>query len=57
MKPNGVVVIHSIFHTSNSSSNKEYYPPFNEEITKTIEERKAVVATDKAVKNEQIGRS
>ena len=57
MKPNRVMIIHSIFHTSNSSSNKEWYPPFNEETIKTIEERKTIAVIDAAVKNGQKSRS
>jgi len=52
-KPNTAFKVYGIFHVQMENSAIEYFP-FNDEITKSIEQRTAVAATDASVKNDQM---
>ena len=56
MKPNGVVILHGIFHIRTVNRNKEQIPQFNEEIKKSIEDGCAVAVSDASVKDGRMSR-
>ena len=55
MKPNKSMVIHCMFPPQHGESNINYDVPFNEQVTKSIEEGIAVAATDASVKEHCMG--
>ena len=55
MKPSRAMIIHSIFYAAIEESQIDYVMPFGEEITKRIEEGRAIAATDASVKNNEMG--
>ena len=56
MKPHGTVILHGIFHADARGNEITYYP-FDEEMSKSIEESVVVVAADASVKESQMGGS
>ena len=55
MKPNGVVITHGIIQVRSEIARNEWVQPFGERIKTSIEERKAVAATDASVKDGKMG--
>ena len=55
MKPNGSIIICNIFPIGINEVNEEINAPFNEEITMSIMQRKAVAVTDTSVKEFSMG--
>ena len=54
MKPNQSIVVYGTFHVHMEETEIRYFP-FNNEITKSIQENKAVAATDASVKDDEMG--
>jgi len=52
-KPNKAFEVYGIFHVNMENSAVDYFP-FNEEITRSIEQGKAVAATDASVKSDKM---
>ena len=55
MKPNRSIIIHNMLPISINEVNKEINIPFNEELTLSIMQRKAVAASDASVKDFSMG--